>query len=135
MKTKRIIKIAILVFTLILLTNTISKAEQISYGQENQELKIADIDISKEDLSEIYGQQGDTYNQVGAKVIGVAQIICYGAAVIILMYKGVQFMLKAPEAKAELKKELVSYAVGAAIIFAIGTFIKIIGNIALNNLF
>ena len=44
-------------------------------------------------------------------------------------------MIKAPEAKAELKKELVSYVVGAVILFTIGTIIKIIGRIALNNLF
>lgn len=135
METKRAIKIVILIFTFILLTNTISKAEQINYEQDNQEIKVADIDISKEDLSGIYGEQGDTYNQVGSKVIGVVQYICYGAAVIILMYKGVQFMFKAPEAKAELKKELVSYAIGAMILFAIGTMIKIIGGMALNNLF
>lgn len=136
MKVKQIIKIMLLVFTLIVLTNTVSKAEQISYNQESPDLKIADIDISKEDLSEIYeGDKGSTYDTVGGKIIGLVQYLCYGVAVIILVYKGVQFMLKAPEAKAELKKELVSYAVGALILFAIGSFIKIIGSIALNDLF
>ena len=135
MKIKHIMKIVILIFILILLTGTVSKAGQISYKQEGQSIKVADINISKEDLSGIYGEQGNTYNTVGGKIIGVVQYICYGAAVIILIYKGVQFMLKAPEAKAELKKELISYVVGAVILFAIGTFIKIIGGIALNNLF
>ena len=136
MKAKQIIKIMLLVFTLVLLTNTVSKAEQVSYNQESPYLKIADIDISKEDLSEIYeGDKGSTYNNVGGKIIGIVQYICYGAAVIILIYKGVQFMYKAPDAKAELKKELINYVVGALILFAIGTFIKIIGSIALNDLF
>ena len=136
MKVKQIIKIVLLVLTLVALTNTVSKAEQISYSQESPNLKIADIDISKEDLSEIYdGDKGDTYNTVGGKIIGLVQYLCYAAAVIVLVYKGVQFMYKAPDAKAELKKELISYAVGALILFAIGTFIKIIGSIALNDLF
>ena len=136
MKIKHIMKIAILIFFFILLTNTVSKAEQISYNQGELSLKGADIEISKEDLSEIYnGDKGNTYNSVGGKIIGIVQYICYGAAVIILVYKGVQFMIKAPEAKAELKKELTSYVVGAVILFAIGTFIKLIGNIALNELF
>ncbi len=136
MKIKHIMKIAILIFFFILLTNTVSKAEQISYNQGELSLKVADIEISKEDLSEIYnGDKGNTYNSVGGKIIGIVQYICYGAAVIILVYKGVQFMIKAPEAKAELKKELTSYVVGAVILFAIGTFIKLIGNIALNELF
>lgn len=135
MKIKQIIKIILLIFLVVLLTSTVSRAEQINYNRENQSLKIADIDISKGELSEMYGQQGDTYNTVGGKLIGIVQYICYGLAVIILIYKGVQFMVKAPEAKAELKKELISYAIGALILFAIGTFIKIIGSISLNNLF
>lgn len=136
MKVRQIIKIVLLVFTLIVLTNTVSKAEQISYSQESPSLKIADIDISKEDLSEIYdGDKGDSYNTVGGKIIGLVQYLCYATAVIVLVYKGVQLMYKAPDAKAEVKKELISYAVGALILFAIGTFIKIIGSIALNDLF
>lgn len=135
MKIKNIIKIILLVITLVLLTNTVSRADQISFIQESPSLKVADIDINKDDLTGMYDNQGSTYNNIGGKIIGIVQFICYGAAVIILVYKGVQFMVKAPEAKAELKKELISYAVGALIIFAIGTFIKLIGEIALNNLF
>ena len=135
MKIKHIMKIAILVFALILLATTVSRAEQINFKQYDQSIKIADIDINKNELSGIYGKQGAKYNEIGGKIIGLVQYICYGSAVIVLVYKGVQFMKKAPEAKAELKKELVSYVIGAVIIFAIGTFIRIIGGIALNNLF
>ena len=88
MKVKQIIKIVLLVLTLVALTNTVSKAEQISYNQESPDLKIADIDISKEDLSEIYeGDKGSTYDTVGGKIIGLVQYLCYGVAVIILVYK------------------------------------------------
>ncbi len=135
MKIKKIIKISLLVIILILLFNTVSNANQLTYKSNESALKIADIDISKEQLGGIYGNQGNTYNEVGAKIIGLVQYLCYGAAVIVLIYKGVQFMNKAPEAKAEAKKELVSYAIGAFILFGIGTMIKIISNIALNNLF
>ena len=135
MKMKNIIKIAILIFILILLTTTVSRAEQISYKQDSQCLKIADIDINEGDLSGIYGPQGDAYNEVGGKIISIVQYICYGIAVIVLIYKGVQFMTKSPEGKAEIKKELISCVIGAVIMFAIGTFIRIIGGIALNDLF
>lgn len=88
------------------------------------------VEFNKGELNKIYGNQDDTYNQLAGKIIGIVQLLCYAAAVIVLLYKGVQFMYKSPEAKAELKKELVSYAVGAMILFAIGTIIKIIGSIA-----
>ena len=93
------------------------------------------IDINTGDLSDIYGGQDGTYNTIGGRIIGVVSYLCYGAAVIVLITKGVQFMQKAPEAKAEAKKELVSYAIGAFILFGIGGIIRIIGEIAKNSLF
>ena len=40
----------------------------------------------------------------------------------------------APEAKAEFKKKLIYMTVGAVILFAAGSLVRIIGGIALNNL-
>lgn len=93
-------------------------------------IKIEDYDK----LKDIY-KGSNTVNDIGGKIIGVAQLICYGAAVMILLYKGVQFMKQAPEARAEMKKELINYAIGAIILFAIGTLIKIIGNISFNTFY
>ena len=44
-------------------------------------------------------------------------------------------MNKAPEAKAEVKKELVSAAIGAFILFSAGILVQTIGNIAMGKLF
>ena len=44
--------------------------------------------------------------------------------------KGLQFAKAAPEEKADIKKELIYVAVGGAILFAIGSIVKIIGTIA-----
>ena len=38
--------------------------------------------------------------------ITIAQIICYGAAVIILMILGVKFITAAPEGKAQIKEKI-----------------------------
>lgn len=122
MKIKKIITIVLMIIVFLNVAVTISNA--------------AGIDIDSDQLKNIYsGGEDATYNSMAGRIIGVASYICYGAAVIVLIYKGVQFMAKAPEAKAEAKKELVSYVIGAFILFAIGGIIRIIGNIALNNLF
>ena len=89
-------------------------------------------------LSGIYQTSQDdksAYDAIGGKIVGIVQFICYAAAVIILLYKGVGLMNKAPEAKADAKKELIAYAVGAFILFGIGSIIRIIANIAMNKLF
>ena len=43
-------------------------------------------------------------------------------------------MKSAPEAKADVKKELVAYSIGAFILFGVGTLVRIIANIAIDNL-
>ena len=64
------------------------------------------------------------------RALGVVQYLCYGAAVIIVMVVGVQFMTAAPEGKAEVKKKSIYMAVGAGIMFTIGTIATIIKNIS-----
>ena len=56
-------------------------------------------------LQNIYNNSGDeAYQSIGGKIIGTVQFICYGAAVIIIILKGVKLMNAAPEAKADAKK-------------------------------
>ena len=92
------------------------------------------ISNASSDLSGIYQTSGDqAYNDIGGKIIGLVQFICYAAAIIMLLYKGVGLMNKAPEAKAEAKKELIAYAIGAFILFGIGSIIRIIANVAMKT--
>lgn len=73
-------------------------------------------------------------NSVGGQIIWVAQIILYAAAVIIVMFAGLKYMNAAPESKAELKKKFIYMSVGAVILFAAGSLVKLIGDMALNNI-
>ena len=81
-------------------------------------------------LKEIYNVNGEL-NSAGGQIIYVAQFICYAAAVIIVLYKGAKLMTAAPEGKARAKEEMIHMSIGALILFAIGTFIKIVADIAL----
>jgi hypothetical protein len=87
--------------------------------------------LSSDEESQVY--KGDSsITSMGDTIVSVVGIICYGAAVIVLLVKGVKFMKAAPEGKAQIKEEMVAAAVGAIILFAIGTFIQIIAKIAKN---
>lgn len=63
-------------------------------------------------------------------VIGVVQVICYSAAVIMLILVGVKFITASPEGKAEIKKAAIQYVIGAIIVFAAGTLLGIIANMS-----
>ena len=63
-------------------------------------------------------------------IIGVVQVICYAAAVIMLIILGIQFITASPEGKATIKKSAIQYVIGAIIVFAAGTLLGIIANMS-----
>lgn len=85
-------------------------------------------------MSEIYSNNDPVASSIGGQIIWVAQTILYAAAVIIVIFAGVKYMGAAPEAKAEFKKKLIYMTVGAVILFAAGSLVRLIGGMALNNL-
>ena len=89
-------------------------------------------------LSSVYAQDlivsgkiapDNTVNEMAGKIFYVAAAICYGAAVIIVVVKGVQFMLAAPEGKAEIKKQAAVYVLGAAFLMLAPTVASIVFNL------
>ncbi len=63
-------------------------------------------------------------------IIGIVQVICYAAAVIMLVMLGVKFVTSSPEGKAEIKKSAIIYVIGAIIVFAAGALLSVISNLS-----
>lgn len=70
--------------------------------------------------------QSDTISSLGNQALGIAQIVCTVLAVIILMFVGVKYMMGSAAEKAEYKKTLIPYLVGAVLLFAASGIIKLI---------
>ena len=85
-------------------------------------------------MSDIYNTSDPVAASIGGQIIWIAQIVLYAVAVIIVMYAGVKYMGAAPEAKAEFKKKLIYMSVGAVILFAAGSLVRVIGGMAMNNI-
>ena len=62
-------------------------------------LKTSSIDLSAVSPS------FENINAVGASIT-IAQIVCYGAAVIILILLGIKFITAAPDGKAQIKANI-----------------------------
>lgn len=58
--------------------------------------------------------------------IDVAQIFSVGLAVILLIVNAIQYMNAAPDAKADIKKKMVLYGIGAVMVFAATQLAEII---------
>lgn len=95
----------------------------------------SDLIITDSDNTTI--MQGDSgIMELASPIYTIAKYITYAAAVLVVIYKGVQFMNSAadPEGKAKLKKELIAVVIGAALIFAIGEIITVIANVAWSSI-
>ncbi len=69
------------------------------------------------------------WNELISKVLGIVQIIGYGVAVVTLTIVGIKYMVGSPADKAEYKKSLVPYVVGAVILFAASAIVTVFYNI------
>ena len=58
--------------------------------------------------------------------IDVVQIFSVGLAVILLIVNAIQYMNAAPDAKADIKKKMVLYGIGAVIVFSATQLAEII---------
>ncbi len=66
--------------------------------------------------------------KVGNKIMGILQVVGILIAVIILMVLGIKYMMGSAEEKAEYKKTMIPYIVGAILIFAAATIANAIYN-------
>lgn len=116
MNTKRITKI----ITVLLIVATILSFANVAFG------------ASIPTAAAISGTGASSINSVTSKVIWIVQLICYAAAVVMLMVLGVKFITSSPEGKAEIKKSAVIYVIGAIMVFAAGIILGVIQNVANN---
>lgn len=85
----------------------------------------------------------EQYNPMGARdndegldsmteiILGTINILGTILSVVILMIIGIKYMLGSVEEKAEYKKTMMSYVIGAILLFAVPTIANVIYNIAI----
>ncbi len=68
-------------------------------------------------------------------ILGILQVIAVGTAVIMLVILAIKYMTAAPSEKAEIKKSMTVYIIGAVVLFAGAAILKVIETVAtdINN--
>lgn len=110
------------------------KVETIEMSEVTKLADAEDMKLSDSDKQTIYNTDY-TVKRIGGQILSYVTYICYAVALVIVTVKGVQFMKASPEGKAQIKEQMIAVVVGGIILFAAGTFIKIIGSMVLNNIF
>lgn len=67
---------------------------------------------------------------VAMQIIGIAKIVALAIAMIMLLVIAMKYMAASPGEKADFKKNMVVYVVGAVILFALSAILQIIQELA-----
>ncbi len=77
------------------------------------------------------GTEGLT--NIGGKIVNVIQIVGILVAIIVILVIGIKYMTGSVEQKAEYKKTMIPYVVGAVLLVAGTSIVKVIYNTINNN--
>jgi trbC/VIRB2 family len=116
-KEVKVLSIALIVLTVLLAISNIvlatdipGKIDQIAQGN------------SSADTSKVVN--------LGATIVTIMQTVGIVVAVVVLLILGIKYMMGSAEEKAEYKKTMIPYLVGAILIFASTTIVNVVYNIA-----
>lgn len=120
---KKIVSV-ILIFVIIILNFNVVCANPVS----------DEIESNNNSLQEqLYGTGNNKVANAGATIAGYIVYAGIIVAVVVLMLKGIKFVTSSPEGKADVKKELIPWAVGIVILFSIQAILQFVVNFAQNN--
>lgn len=111
---------------------TVASQTTIKIAEKDDKTTDSDDDLMTIDSSnekKVYANN-TTINGISSKILGAITTICYAAAVIAVLVKGVQVALAAPDQKAKVSEQLIGVAIGGVILFAIGTIVQIVANLS-----
>ncbi len=119
-KTTKIVTIMLLIVAILMGMTTICRAEEINPAELAGQLKPTVTDSeAQHDLTDI-----------GNQIIGIITTVGVVVAVIVLLILGIKYMMASVPEKAEYKKTMIPYLVGAVLIFGASAITKVIVNLA-----
>lgn len=110
---KKLKLLAVFVVTIMMITMVASNALALAPNQINAATNV-------NGTTEIVG--------IGGQIIGILQTIGVVLSIVILIIIGIKYMMGSAEEKAEYKKTMIPYIVGAVFIFAASTLANMIYN-------
>lgn len=63
---------------------------------------------------------------LGKSIVGILQVVGIVVAVVVLLVLGIKYMMGSAEEKAEYKKVMIPYLVGALLLFAATTIVNVV---------
>lgn len=119
---KRTVKI---IFTILLTIMLISSVAGIVFA--------ADLNNIFTNVNNATANGTEGLTNIGGKIVNVIQIVGILVAIIVILVIGIKYMTGSVEQKAEYKKTMIPYVVGAVLLVAGTSIVKVIYNTINNN--
>lgn len=87
-------------------------------------------DINTGGYTGIYHGGSQSIRNAGSLILGVVQVVGTSIAVIMLVIIAIRYFTAAPEAKADIKSQLIHYVIGAVLLFAASNLVSIVATAA-----
>ena len=117
-KNKIIFSFLICFLSIILISNVIFAADVISDPRDNP---------GQYQPGSMSG--ADKVMNIGNRIIGIVQFIGSFASVIVLIVLGIKYMMGSIDERAEYKKTMLPYVIGAVLVFAITNIVGIVNSL------
>ena len=85
-------------------------------------------------ITPVQGTGTGSVKSLGQQILGIVQLVGSIAAVVVLVVLGIKYMMGSAEEKAEYKKTLLPYIIGAVMVFAASSIAGVIFNFASGGL-
>lgn len=89
-----------------------------------------DLSSQIKDMANGNGKQPTEVVNLGKTIVTIMQTVGIVVAVVVLLILGIKYMIGSAEEKAEYKKTMIPYLVGAILIFASTTIVNVVYNLA-----
>ena len=96
--------------------------------QTNDLTKVGNNIVTKN--QNLNGNADSQITKVGGNIVNIIQIVGIVIAVIVLLVIGIKYMIGSASEKAEYKKTMIPYIVGAVLIFAGTSLVRVIYSLA-----
>ena len=123
----------IIVFLIILITNifVINNSYSVEYDDKGHKITHGVIDPETYEPDSLdSADNADTLKNIGNDIIGFLQIVGSILSVVVLVVLGIKYMMGSVEERAEYKKSMEPYVLGAVLVFAITNILGIIAKIS-----
>ena len=126
MKREKLIKVILLIISIFCFFSIVNTS--FAVADDYQDLVIDPNDFEPPSADDPAG--ATRLRNIGNDIIGALQIVGTILSVIVLVVLGIKYMFGSVEEKAEYKKTMVPYVIGAIMVFGITNILGIVSKIA-----